>query len=269
MTAHEQATIDEALRDLRQLLRHHQALGIVEYPLTDDVRHFLEVTAPSFLRNRSNGAGISTAAQAIAIVQEEPGPCPDVLESLPPEIRQCTLCRLAAVSPCRVPGRGRAGSRLLVVGDWSVQGQECNPALLFGEEEDAMLWKMMEAIALSPAEVYVTNILKCSPGKVDVDQVCRQSCFSYLIREIAAVRPQLICAMGELAAAMLVASSEPLYRLRGRFSMYRYQDSEQIPVMPTFHPRYLLHNPEMKMATWKDLQAIRRRLERSGNSTTT
>ena len=191
---------------------------------------------------------------------------PALLSVLQKEVGQCTLCRLASGRQGTVPGRGSAGSDLMVVGDWSAREQGGDPEILFGPDEDIMLWKMMEAIGLVPDNVYVTNILKCCPGAGQVpDQECLESCFSYLVREIGAVRPRLICAMGDLAVRMLVGSQETLFRLRGRFAIYQYQATDPIPVMPTFHPRYLLHNPEMKKATWKDLQAIRRRLDQLGH----
>ncbi|MHB8809607.1 MAG: uracil-DNA glycosylase [Desulfobulbaceae bacterium] len=250
------------LRDLRQLLRFQQAMGIIEYPLNEDVRRFLQYTASPSRKDVQGSAGTAAAGPAsLTLTTEEPSGTA-ILAAMSREVAQCTLCCLAASRLGTVPGRGTSSSRLMVIGDWSVQTHGCNPGTLFGPDEDNMLRKMMEAIALPPDEVYVTNILKCCPGAGQVpDQECRESCLSYLVREIGAVRPRLICAMGELAVKMLVGSTEPLFRLRGRFALYRYQSTAAIPVMPTFHPRYLLANPEMKKATWKDLQAIKRRLE--------
>lgn len=248
------------LRDLRRLLHFQQAMGIAEYPLNEDVQRFLQYTgAPSRQDAQSRRAAVSSAPPAR---RADALSGTAILEALSREVAQCTLCRLAASRLGTVPGRGPSGSRLMVVGDWSTQARDCSPGILFGPDEDSMLWKMMEAIALPPDEVYVTNILKCCPGAGQVpDQECRESCLSYLVREIGAVRPRLICAMGDFAVKMLVGGTEPLFRLRGRFALYRYQSADTIPVMPTFHPRYLLANPEMKKATWKDLQAIKRRLD--------
>ena len=250
------------LRDLRQLLRFHQALGITEYPLNEDVQRFLQYTAAPSRKVAQNTSGTAAPGPA-PLSREAEGPSGTaILAALSLEVAQCTLCCLAASRLGTVPGSGPSRSHLMVIGDWSAQAQGCNAGILFGPDEDIMLWKMMEAIALPPEEVYVTNILKCCPGAGQVpDQECRESCLSYLVREIGAVRPRLICAMGDFAVKMLVGSTEPLFRLRGHFALYRYQSAEAIPVMPTFHPRYLLANPEMKKATWKDLQAIRQRLD--------
>lgn len=251
-----------ALQDLGQLLRFQQALGITEYPLNEDVQRFLHYTAAPSRKLIQTGARSAAGSPAPLDRAAEELSGTAILGELSREAAQCTLCRLAASRLGTVPGRGPSRSRLMVVGDWSAQAQGCNPGILFGPDEDSMLWKMMEAIALRPEEVYVTNILKCCPGPGHAaDQECRESCLSYLVREIGAVRPRLICAMGDFAVKMLTGSTEPLFRLRGHFVLYRYQSADAIPVMPTFHPRYLLANPEMKKATWKDLQAIRRRLD--------
>ena len=241
-------------------------MGIADYPLNEDLQRFLQNAVhrePSLVQT---GQGSGVATPALRVPPVEGISAPEVLVALQHEIGQCTLCRLAAGSQGRVPGQGRSGSPLMVVGDWSAQGQGCNPAILFGAEEDVMLWKMMEAIGLRQEGVYVTNILKCCPGGEGAEQECWQDCFSFLLREIGAVQPRMICAMGELAVRMLVGGTEPLFRLRGRFTVCRYQSAPPIPVMPTFHPRYLLRNPEMKMATWKDLQAMQKRLGQPGKA---
>ncbi len=123
-----------------------------------------------------------------------------------------------------------------------------------------MLRKMMEAIGLTIEDIYVTNVIKCCPLDPLPDMTCASRCFAHLSREIAALKPHLILAMGEMAASRILATSAPLVRLRGRFHPYRYPDSVPAKVMPTFHPRFLLANPEMKKMVWMDLQMIQRQL---------
>jgi DNA polymerase len=146
----------------------------------------------------------------------------------------------------------------MIVGDY------CHPAeqddYLFGQDEDEMLSNMIKAIGLQQDQVFVTNCMKCScvaggqPTKKKVTE-----CFPFLVREIAVVKPPVICSMGELASQALLGSDEKLVRLRGRFHKYRYFDTYPIHVMPTFHPRFLLAHQEMKRATWQDLQLIQKR----------
>ncbi|HDO31417.1 MAG TPA: hypothetical protein ENG79_10265, partial [Desulfobacteraceae bacterium] len=185
------------------------------------------------------------------------------LQCLEREAASCSFCPLAAGRLGTVPGSGGESSALMVVGDWSLQEKDhFSPATVFGLDDDALLTRMMAAIGFQPGDIYVTNCVKCCPppGRPDPDRACLDACFSFLEREIAAVRPRLICAMGDMAARMLLGREEPLVRLRGRFYQFRYQAGPPVAVMPTFHPRFLRRHEEMKKGTWLDLQAIRRHL---------
>lgn len=252
----DQAPEYSELYHIRSLMRFHRALGIDTYPRNADLDRFMaqgrsEVGAVPKSKQRSGHADPAAPAEDGSAL----------LEGLQQEIFSCTNCRLAANRLGSIPGQGEAGCRLMVVGDWSAQVGPFRDSVLFGPDEDLMLWKMMAAIGLGPDEVYVSNCIKCCPGTGSPpDSECMQSCFSFLSREITAVRPAVIFAMGEVAARMLTGSREMLVRLRGKLAAYRYDPSVPARVMPTFHPRFLLHNPEMKKATWKDLQAVKHRL---------
>lgn len=250
----------ERIARLRSRLRLHAALGIDSYPANESLRRFFALTA--------NGSGVFTPRRKEVpdstdrtVSGERTAGAREQLALLGREAAGCTRCRLAHDKRGNVMGRGGPKCSLMVIGDFSQQEEHFSPAILFGREEDAMLGKMMAAINLGLEDVYVSNCLKCCPGGGQVpDGSGGKSCFSFLEREIALVRPRIICAMGEIAAGILTGSSEPLARLRGKFVTYRYQNGPEIPVMPTYHPRFLLRHREMKMATWLDLQAIQKKL---------
>jgi DNA polymerase len=244
---------------LRSQMKLHLALGIKEYPAGADLDRFLESA-----ERKTGGppAGVPPVPQpgfpdmpAMTTREKE-----EKLDLLRREMRSCTRCHLYQGRLGSVVGTAVQSCRLMVVGDWSLQEKESySEEILFGPKEDAMLWKMMQAIHLSPETVYVTNCLKCCPGEgILPDSACEKSCFSFLEREIGLLKPGVICAMGALAARILTGSLEPLSRLRGKFSSYRFAPG--IMVMPTYHPRFLLQNTEMKRATWLDLQAVAKRL---------
>lgn len=251
---------NEDLRRIRSRIRFHRAMGIEEYPRNAGVQRFMELTDREIVapRNKREKAAVHPALPHGAGVE----PAGTILRALRQEIASCSGCRLAADRLGTVPGRGRSGCRLMVVGDWSAQDETFTGELLFGPEEDVMLWKMMAAIGLEPQEVYATNCIKCCPGGgSSPDRDCETICFSFVSREIALLRPTVICAMGDIAARMLTGRQDPLFRLRGRFLGYRHDPAVSVAIMPTFHPRFLLRNPDMKKAAWSDLQAIKRRLE--------
>ena len=154
-------------------------------------------------------------------------------------------------------------AQLMLVGDFSQQSGAFSESILFSPEEDAMLANMLRAIGLSRDEVYSTNTLKCCPlpQAAPPDASVRQ-CVAYLHREIALVRPQIICAMGDGAARAVLESSEPVARLRGKLHPYKKggEGLVALRIVPTYHPRLLLAHPEMKRAAWQDLQLIQKHL---------
>jgi DNA polymerase len=122
---------------------------------------------------------------------------------------------------------------------------------------------MLQAIHLSEDEAFVSNIIKCGidhtvqPKAENID-----ACVSYLERQIAATSPEIICTMGIAATRTLLHIARPLSQLRGKFYQYHLDKHRSIPLLPTYHPTFLLKNPEMKRATWEDLQLIEKHLRR-------
>lgn len=250
----------ELLNLIYNRLQMHSALGVDLYPATADLQRFFRLTGKNALQ--TDGMRESTAEENGRQQDSRAGGPDRQLQLLNKEIADCTLCPLHKEKSGIVYGSGSISCRLMVIGDWSEQKKEAFAAnVYFGPDEDLMLWKMMAAIGLQPDDIYVTNCLKCCPdGTGSPDSTCEKTCFSFLEREIAMIRPMVICAMGEVACGLLTGRPEPLARQRGKFVRYRYQSKNDIMVMPTYHPRFLLRHQEMKKATWLDLQAIQKKL---------
>jgi DNA polymerase len=137
-----------------------------------------------------------------------------------------------------------------------------------GEEEDRqglpfvgaagqLLDRMIVAMQLGRDDVYVCNIVKCRPPqnrKPDLEEMSR--CMPFLAEQIAIMKPRVMVALGATAVQGLLGTSEGITRLRGQWKLYR----GKIPVMPTFHPAYLLRQPQAKREVWKDLQEVLRQL---------
>ncbi len=262
---------------IRARLLFHQQCGIRSYPRI----------APFSLKKMMTGGATPGRSGAQPRRPGGPGEVGKealALESVHAAVRACCGCALAETSAGRLVGVGDASARLLVVGDFALQGAMRTaesgaaqadfseaagslPAPCFGSEEDALFWKMMQAIQLRPRDVYVTNALKCpmAPGQ-ELESVWLGACRRHLACEIDAVRPHLICAMGEHAAAVLLGRGEPVARLRG--SVHQLQIGEGAMACPavvvTYHPRFLLRVEEMKKAAWQDLQRMRDLLRRRG-----
>ncbi|MBU0665127.1 MAG: uracil-DNA glycosylase [Proteobacteria bacterium] len=240
------------VKDIRVLMAYHHALGIEAYPLGAAIFQLLDRKVETAARVKT----LPHQRKMTPVVSE-------TLQNIAAEVTECHNCDLHAGRVVSVPGRGRTQARLLIVGGWlTAPGQAVlSPEMIFGQEEDRMLSRMLEAIHLVSDDVFVTNILKCGlPESSQPVAANIQCCLAYLRRQIAVISPELICSMGIIATRALLDLPQSLSQLRGRFHSYTAFDGRQIPLMPTYHPSYLLQATEMKSETWKDLQLIEKKL---------
>jgi len=257
---------------LRKHLLLHQQMGIVSYPQTEVLQRFLHPpkrrptrldtrSLPSAvgtppLRNEPSRKSVSVRAQKV-----------EAQGDLNRELTACSNCALAETRLAQVLAQGKKGARLLIVGDYARVA--AGGGSLFGRAEDELLWKMMQAIKLGPADVYVTNVVKCTPSEQHAPlHEHEQACQGYLHREIALVQPKVILAMGMSAARAILGVEDSVFRLRGRLLPTRFlgRSGESIPVMVSFHPQFLLEQPAMKKAAWQDLQIVQRQLLMASNA---
>jgi DNA polymerase len=125
-----------------------------------------------------------------------------------------------------------------------------------------LLNRMLAAINLARAECYLCNVIKCVPPgerKFSVEEI--EDCRPFLLRQILAVRPRVIIALGALAAQTLLRSKKTISDLRGQAFTFQLNDCA-IPVVPTFNPAYLLRVAEKKREAWEDLKFVRDLLKR-------
>lgn len=261
--------IAQLLHDVRGVLSCQKTCSIAEYPGDAGLDSFLnnchwQVSAPPL---PAKGVQVEKASAKTPAI---PSPAPitksdqHTLSEIAAEVEICSGCALSQQRPCVIPGTGNGDKiRLLIVGHWlSATGKS---TAVFGAEEDHMLQRMLAAINLPMESVFITNVIKCAVSP-DVQPQAEHidACSSYLVRQIAAIAPELICAMGMVATKSLLRLPQSLSQLRGRFHTYQGGDGCEIPLLPTYHPGYLLQNPEMKKATWQDLQVLEKRLVSTG-----
>jgi DNA polymerase len=183
----------------------------------------------------------ATREAPLAVLQAEPGSRPLHLDTMGwPELREavsgCTACKLCT------------GRKQTVFG----VGNEREP---FVGKSGQLLDNMLRAVGLTRGEapadqqVYIANTVKCRPpGNRNPEPAELAQCEPFLIRQIALVQPRMILAMGRFAVQSLLRSTEPIGRLRGRVHQY-----QGVPLVVTYHPAYLLRNPEDKSRSWDDL----------------
>ena len=175
------------------------------------------------------------------------------LSSLKKEVMSCRRCELYKTRRNVVFGAGDPNAKLMFVGEAPGMEEDLR-GLPFVGRAGQLLTRIIEAIGLKKKDVYIANILKCRPpGNRNPLPTEILTCEEYLIRQIDLIKPKVICALGKFAAQTLLRTGEPITRLRGKFQEYC-----GIKVMPTFHPAYLLRNPQGKRLVWEDMKKIRK-----------
>ncbi len=247
------------LQKARNLLAFHRKMGLSEVELTPEISKFLgaELTVPTTEQTPAK-TGNRPAASASFFKPAPDSAIGQPLAEIYQDIIDCTKCSLHNKRRNIVPGCGPAGASLFIVEDQPAAAED-ETGYPFAGEAGELFDKMMKAIGLDRSQIYLASIVKCRPGNDrDPDPQETRTCLSYLARQIAAVNPAVICTMGPLAARVLTGNHQSLFRFRGRF-----HDFHGTPLMPTFHPRFLLKNEEMKKASWADLQTIQKKLPES------
>jgi DNA polymerase len=179
------------------------------------------------------------------------------LQALRAQVAACTRCALHRTRTQTVFGVGDARARLLVVGEAPGADEDAQGEPFVGRA-GRLLDAMLLAIGLQRAQVYIANILKCRPpGNRDPRAEEVASCAGYLDRQIASVAPELILAVGRVAAQQLLGVATPIARLRGREHQH---PATATPVLVTYHPAYLLRSPLEKRRAWEDLVRVASRL---------
>jgi DNA polymerase len=177
------------------------------------------------------------------------------LESVREEIGDCTRCKLHKGRTNLVFGVGSPTARLMFVGEAPGEDEDKKGEPFVGKAGQ-LLTKMIEAMGILREDVYICNTVKCRPPNnrnPEPDELA--SCEPFLKGQLAAVQPEVIVTLGKFAAQALLRDATPISRLRGNWREY-----EGIPVMPTFHPAYLLRSPQEKGKVWDDLQQVMKKL---------
>ncbi len=216
--------------------------------LVAGLRHHLEEERSMGLEGWPKG---SAPSRKKALPSPPPSSSPLTLEDVREELGDCRRCKLHSTRTNIVFGTGNPRAKLVFVGegpgrDEDLQGQP------FVGLAGQLLTKIIAAVGLKREEVYICNILKCRPPgnrNPQPDEIA--ACEPFLIRQLQAIRPRAICALGTFAAHALLKSEAPISVLRGRFHAY-----QGIALMPTYHPAYLLRNPAAKKQVWEDVRMI-------------
>jgi DNA polymerase len=196
--------------------------------------------------------GVSDPAKALKIIREDLG--------------DCTRCVLHKQGRKQIVfGVGNPNAELLFVGE-GPGADEDEQGEPFVGRSGQLLTNMIKAMGLTREQVYIANIVKCRPpGNRAPEREESETCSPFLMRQIAAIKPKVVVALGATAAKNLLAMSAAMVQLRGRFYDFkptgvRDPDWDGCKLAVTYHPAFLLRDPRQKGEAWKDLQMVMREL---------
>ena len=173
------------------------------------------------------------------------------LDDVRQELGDCKRCPLHLTRRNLVFGEGNPSAGLLFIGEAPGEEEDLQGRPFVGRAGQ-LLTRIIEAMGFERQDVYICNILKCRPPRNrNPKQEEMETCEPFLIQQIEAIRPKVICALGSFAARRILQTDVPITVLRGKFHEFR-----GVRVMPTYHPAYLLRNPDAKKQVWEDVQLI-------------
>jgi uracil-DNA glycosylase family 4 len=175
----------------------------------------------------------------------------DTLELVRENLGECTRCRLHKQRNKIVFGVGNPRAELVFVGEGPGHDEDVQ-GLPFVGRAGKLLTQMIEAMGLQREDVYICNVVKCRPPenrKPEDDEVA--TCSPYLYRQLDVIAPKAIVCLGGVAAQTLLKTKDPISRFRGNWFDFR-----NTKLLATYHPAYLLRNPNAKGEVWKDLQKV-------------
>jgi len=236
----------EVVKDIKDVLEFYQALGFDKLPIVVETakRGHGQGVKKSLRVNPSQGHTVTVQKEA-------------ALQSLRQEIGDCKRCRLSSGRKNIVFGEGNPDAAIMFVGEGPGREEDLQARPFVGDA-GMLLTRLIEKMGFKREEVYIANIVKCRPPmNRDPEKDEIEKCREFVVKQIEIIHPQVIISLGRISAQTLL--DNPALKMtatRGHFFDYN-----GIPLMPTFHPAYLLRNPKDKWLTWKDAQMVLEKLQ--------
>jgi len=239
--------------ELREKLRFYRDLGIDEIYVGQAISSPVSNVhvPPSTIEE-----GVSVASVALPSLAPEGDTLLKIQQDIGDDCRRCRLCEARSKI---VFGSGNEQARLVFVGEGPGADEDAQGFPFVGRAGQ-LLTQMIdntaakEGLTIRRPDVYICNVVKCRPPENRAPQPDEMEiCGAFLFRQLMAIRPKAICALGSTAAKAILGTKEGVTRLRGRW--HKWHD---IPVIVTFHPSYLLrpYNQDAKKEAWEDLKKV-------------
>lgn len=256
----------EIVDKLKEQLRYEKELGVPDMPIKWEAAKKLtsepKLKDPIFpMEQKRTSLKREIPRQKDMFSSDEPirpitdSPNPETLEQIREDIGDCTRCKLCEGRTNIVFGVGNPNADIMFIGegpghDEDIQGEP------FVGRAGQLLTKIIQAMGLERSDVYIANIVKCRPPdnrNPEADEMA--TCSPFLFRQIATIKPKVLVALGNIAMQALLDTKMGITRLRGQF-----HEVAGIPLMPTYHPAFLLRNANKKKEVWEDIQKVMEKL---------
>ncbi len=235
----------DIVTQVRTHLEYQKALG---------VRMIEAVSSPSV--GSASPVPLASVGKAIGPAISKPSLTPSGLSAIRDELDDCTRCKLYSGRTNIVFGEGNPKAVLVFVGEGPGQEEDQQGRPFVGAAGQLLTDIIVKGMKIKREDVFICNIVKCRPpGNRNPEPDEIEACEPFLKKQLAAINPAVIVALGNTAVKTLLKTSEGITALRGKWQSY-----QGIPLMPTFHPAYLLRNPSGKKLVWEDVQQVMKKL---------
>ena len=232
----------KVLEDAKNLLEYAKTLGMTEIPASKAA--FKATRAPK-----------PPDQKTCAPEDEQKLSDAKTLEDVSCAMGDCQRCKLGATRTKLVFGVGNPKAEIMFIGEAPGRDEDEQGEPFVGRAGQ-LLTKIIQAMGFERKDVYIGNICKCRPPEnrpPEPDEV--SACIPFLIRQVELVKPKMIVCLGSTAVQNLLQTEAKISGMRGKIQNWR-----GVPVMPTYHPAFLLRNPAMKKPVWEDMQAVLKHL---------
>lgn len=241
--------IREIFSHMRDLLTSYQEIGLDPPRVSADVLDFSRTHELTAVRPEARRAG---ERKGRAVVRDRSASLKDLRE----RIGKCQRCKLHKGRTHLVFGEGSHEARLVFVGEGPGHDEDMAGRPFVGESGKLLTRIIENGMGLTRQDVYICNVVKCHPPKNrDPEKDEMEVCIPFLREQLQIIGPEVICTLGRVAGQALLGTDFKISAQRGEWRSY-----EGIPLMPTFHPAYLLRNASAKRQVWEDIKQIMKRI---------
>lgn len=231
--------------NIKTILEFYQAMGIERIPF--NCSDELLVTSNELKDKKNKNSSLVT--RHLSLEKKT------TLKELRDEIGDCQRCKLSKGRKNIVFGEGSVDAKIIFIGEGPGEDEDIQGRPFVGKAGQ-LLTKLIEKMGFKREDVYIGNIVKCRPPlNRDPEEDEINACSPFIKKQAEIISPKVIVSLGRISTQTLIGLKIPIGKLRGKFYLF-----ENIPLMPTFHPSYLLRNPKDKWLVWEDAQKVLERL---------